>query len=77
MEDFLLGMTLAHGRKNKIKCSIPHMPSQKSLKYSYLECPKAYLWFNYRINNNLILLIKNDLSTHNLWVVYNIEYIKL
>lgn len=53
------------------------MPSQKSLKYSYLECPKAYLWFSYRINNNFISLIKNDLSTHNLWVVYSIEYIKL
>lgn len=30
---FLLEMTLAHRRKTKIKHSIPHMPSQNSLKY--------------------------------------------
>lgn len=59
MEEFLLGVTLAHGRKTKIEYNIPHMPSQNSLKYSYLERQQAYLWCSCRININLVLLIKN------------------
>lgn len=39
-EQFLLRMTLAHRRKTEIKCNIPHVFSQNSLKYSYLECQK-------------------------------------
>lgn len=65
MERFLLRMTLAHRRKAKTKCNIPHMLSQNSLKYSYLEHQKAYMWFNYEINTNLTF-IKYDLSTQSL-----------